>query len=47
MHPLKVEMTCNDTSFNFNYIIVVMYGTFPEPAGKQISHQTRQHEKAL
>ena len=23
-----------------------MYGTSPEPACKQISHQTRQHEKA-
>ena len=24
----------------------VMYGTSPEPACKQFSHQTRQHEKA-
>jgi len=23
-----------------------MYGSSPEPAGKQISYQTRQHEKA-
>jgi hypothetical protein len=46
MHPLNVEMSCNDTSFNFNYIIVVMYGSSPEPACKQISHQTREHEKA-
>ena len=46
MHPLRVEMSCNDISFNFNYIIVVMYGTSPEPACKQISHQTHQHEKA-
>ena len=46
LHRLKVEMTCYDVSFNFNYIIVVMYGTSPETAGKQISHETRQHEKA-
>ena len=46
MHPLKVEMSCNDISFNFNYRIVVMYGTSPEPVCKQISHQTHQHEKA-
>jgi len=27
MHPLNVEISCNDISFNFNYILVVMYGT--------------------
>ena len=46
MHPLKVEMNCNDITFNSNYIIVFMYGSSPEPAGKHISYQTRQHEKA-
>ena len=45
MHPFKVEMSCNDISFNFNYIIVT-YGTSSKPASKQFSHQTRQHEKA-
>jgi hypothetical protein len=28
---LNVEVSCNDISFNFNYIMVVMYGTSPEP----------------
>ena len=27
MWPLIVEMSCNDISFNFNYIMVVMCGT--------------------
>jgi hypothetical protein len=31
MWPLNVEISCNDTSFNFNYIMVVMYGTSAEP----------------
>ena len=30
MCPLNVEMSCNDISFNFNYIMVVMYGTSAE-----------------
>ena len=28
--PLNVEISCNDISFNFNYIMVVMYGTSAE-----------------
>ena len=31
MWPLDVEISCNDISFNFNYIMVVMYGTSAEP----------------
>jgi hypothetical protein len=31
MHPLNVEISCNDISFNFNYMMVVMNGTSPEP----------------
>jgi hypothetical protein len=27
MCPLNVEISCNDISFNFNYVMVVMYGT--------------------
>ena len=30
MCPLNVEIRCNDISFNFNYIMVVMYGTSAE-----------------
>jgi hypothetical protein len=30
-HPLNVEISCNDTSFNSNYVMVVMYGTSAEP----------------
>ena len=30
MCPLNVEISCNDISFNFNYIMVVMYGTSAE-----------------
>jgi hypothetical protein len=26
MRPLNVEIICNDISFNFNYVVVVMYG---------------------
>jgi hypothetical protein len=29
--PLNVEISCNDISFKFNYIMVVMYETSPEP----------------
>ena len=29
MWPLNVEISCNDISFNFSYIIFVMYGTSP------------------
>jgi len=25
MQPLEIEVNCNDISFNFNYIVVVMY----------------------
>jgi hypothetical protein len=51
MCPLNVEISCNDILFNFNYIMVVMYGTSPEPVCtvklkmflvKQFSHQTCQ-----
>ena len=45
MHPLNVVTSCNDISFNFNYIMVVMYGT-SDPLYKQFSHQTCQHETA-
>jgi hypothetical protein len=31
MHPLNVEISCNDISFSFNYIMVVMYRTSAEP----------------
>jgi hypothetical protein len=31
MWPLHVEISCNDISVNFNYIMVVKYGTSPEP----------------
>jgi hypothetical protein len=31
MCPLNVEISCNDILFNFNYIMVVMYGTSAEP----------------
>ena len=31
MHPLNVEIIYNDISINFNYIMVVMYGTSAEP----------------
>ena len=47
MHPLNVEISCNDISFNFNDIMVVMYGTSPEPVYKQISHQTCQHNTRI
>jgi len=30
MCPLNIEISCNDMSFNFNYIMVVMYGTSAE-----------------
>jgi len=46
MHPLNVVTSCNDIYFNFNYIMVVMYGTSAAPVCKQISHQTHQHETA-
>ena len=46
VHLLKVEISCNDISFNFNYIMVVMYGTSPDPMCKQFSYQTHQHETA-
>ena len=45
MHTLKVEISCNDILFNFNYIMVVMYGT-SDPVCKQLSHHTCQHETA-
>ena len=28
--PLSVEISCNDISFNFSFIMVVMYGTSTE-----------------
>ena len=31
MWPLNVEISCNDISFNLKYVMVVMYGTSPEP----------------
>jgi len=31
MCPLNVEISCNDILFNFNYIMVVIYGTSAEP----------------
>ena len=31
MHPLNVEISCNDISFSFNHVIFVMYGTSAEP----------------
>jgi len=31
VHPLNVEISFNDISLNFNYMMVVMYGTSPEP----------------
>ena len=51
MCPLNVEIRCNDISFNFNCVMVVMYGTSAEPVCtvkprtllvKQFSPQTRQ-----
>jgi hypothetical protein len=30
MCTLNIEIRCNDMSCNFNYIMVVMYGTPPE-----------------
>jgi hypothetical protein len=30
MCPLNVAISCNDISFNFNYIMAVMYGTSAE-----------------
>jgi len=33
MWPLNVEMSCNDISFDFKYIMVVMYRTSAEPMG--------------
>jgi len=52
--PIKCCISCNDISFNFNCVMVVMYRTSPEPVCtvkltflvKQFSHQTHQHEKA-
>ena len=56
MCPLNVEISCNDISFNFNYIMVVMYGTVAERCvqwnrlmnflAQQFSHQICWHEKA-
>jgi len=31
MWPLNVEISCNDISFDCNYIMVVMYRTSAEP----------------
>jgi hypothetical protein len=30
MCPLNVEISCNDISFNFSYVMVVMYRTSAE-----------------
>jgi hypothetical protein len=30
MWPFSVEISCNDSWFNFNYVTVVMYGTSAE-----------------
>jgi len=29
--PLNVEISCNDISFNFNYVMVFKFGTSSEP----------------